>query len=270
MKMIMPTPKPRESALAWSGTRRPSRNVLVTSVRLLKWLLEEDELERANERADLAENKLKGVEEELESVGQTTKSLETSAEKAVEKEEKLKDKIHTIQLKFKGAEGRFEYGEMNITQLNQRPQLNQKIKKVFDELGDTFDDMPASEGLGIQPDDSLSLKIPGLVGLDQTYWQWEGTSYLKDNWKREAKWETDTRSWIARPAGYTPVYWQGSGGTLAHTHSRVRDGGWGRADRQVGEEAFFLFNMTFFCYFISHFLANTILSHFLSFFVWLP
>merc|ERR1711881_98671 len=107
---------------------------------------------RANERADLAENKLKGIEEELESVGENMKSLEKSAEKAVEREEKLKDKIHTIQLKYKTAEGRFEYGEMNITKLNQkivniedeiyREKL--KIKKVSDELGDTFDDMLAN------------------------------------------------------------------------------------------------------------------------------
>jgi len=80
------------------------------------------------------------------------KSLEKSAEKAVEREEKLKDKIHTIQLKYKTAEGRFEYGEMNITKLNQkidniedeiyREKL--KIQKISNELGDTFDDMLAN------------------------------------------------------------------------------------------------------------------------------
>jgi phage shock protein A len=48
------------------------------------------------------------------------KSLEKSAEKAVEREEKLKDKILSIQQKYKTAECRFEYGEMNITKLNQR------------------------------------------------------------------------------------------------------------------------------------------------------
>merc|ERR1712105_378961 len=105
--------------------------------------VQEDELKRSIERAELAENKLKGIEEELESVGENMKSLEKSAEKAVEREEKLKDKIHTIQLKYKTAEGRFEYGEMNITKLNQkidniedeiyREKL--KIKKVSDELG---------------------------------------------------------------------------------------------------------------------------------------
>merc|ERR1712032_1349970 len=62
-----------------------------------------------------------------------------------------KDKILSIQNKYKMAEGRFEYGEMNITKLNQRIddiedeiyREKLKIKKVADELGDTFDDMLA-------------------------------------------------------------------------------------------------------------------------------
>merc|ERR1712218_616795 len=114
--------------------------------------VQEDELKRAIDRAELAEAKLKGIEEELQSVGENMKSLEQSAEKAVAREEKLVDKIHNIQMKFKQAEGRFEYGEMNITELNQkidniedeiyREKL--KIKKCADELGDTFDDMLAN------------------------------------------------------------------------------------------------------------------------------
>merc|ERR1712045_289365 len=113
--------------------------------------VQEDELKRAIERAELAENKLKSIEEELQMVGENMKSLETSAEKAVEREEKLKEKILSIQRKYKAAEDRFEYGEMSITKLNQkidnledeiyREKL--KIKKVADELGDTFDDMLA-------------------------------------------------------------------------------------------------------------------------------
>merc|ERR1712003_307087 len=87
----------------------------------------EEELKRAIDRAELAEKKLKEIEEEL------------------------KDKILSIQNKYKMAEGRFEYGEMNITKLNQRIddiedeiyREKLKIKKVADELGDTFDDMLA-------------------------------------------------------------------------------------------------------------------------------
>merc|ERR1712192_48355 len=99
--------------------------------------------------AELAENKLKGIEEELQAVGENMKQLEKSAEKAVEREEKLKEKILSIQRKFKSAEGRYEYGEMNITKLNQRIddiedeiyREKLKVKKVSDELGETFDDM---------------------------------------------------------------------------------------------------------------------------------
>merc|ERR1712124_128965 len=72
--------------------------------------VQEDELKRALERAEMAEAKLKGIEEELQMVGENMKTLETSAEKAVEREEKLKEKILSIQNKFKAAEGRFEYG----------------------------------------------------------------------------------------------------------------------------------------------------------------
>merc|ERR1712193_184678 len=110
--------------------------------------VQEEELRRAIDRAELAEKNLKGIEEELQMVGENMKQLEMSAEKAVEREEKLKDKILSIQSKYKLAEGRFEYGEMNITKLNQRIDDIEdeiyrekiKIKKVADELGDTFDD----------------------------------------------------------------------------------------------------------------------------------
>merc|ERR1712213_296199 len=93
-----------------------------------------------------ADNILKKVK-----MGENMKSLEKSAEKAVEREEKLKDKILSIQQKYKAAEGRFEYGEMNITKLNQRIddiedeiyREKLKIKKCADDLSDTFDDMLA-------------------------------------------------------------------------------------------------------------------------------
>merc|ERR1712039_661576 len=48
--------------------------------------VQEEELKRAIDRAELAE-------EELQMVGENMKQLEMSAEKAVEREEKLKDKI---------------------------------------------------------------------------------------------------------------------------------------------------------------------------------
>ena len=56
-------------------------------------------LRRAIDRAELAEKNLKGIEEELQTVGENMKVLEKSAEKAVEREEKLKEKIFSIQNK---------------------------------------------------------------------------------------------------------------------------------------------------------------------------
>merc|ERR1712158_200383 len=103
--------------------------------------VQEDECKRATERAELAEGKLKDVETELETIGENMKQLEISAEKATEREDK-----------FKVAEARYEYGESNITKLNHRIddiedeiyREKLKIKKVSDELDDTFDDMLAN------------------------------------------------------------------------------------------------------------------------------
>jgi len=114
--------------------------------------VQEAELKRGLERAELAEKNLKGIEEELETVGENMKQLEKSAEKALEREEKLVEKIFTLQSKYKVTEARFEYGEMNITKLNQRIddiedeiyREKLKVKKCSDELDDTFDDMIAN------------------------------------------------------------------------------------------------------------------------------
>merc|ERR1711973_13755 len=114
--------------------------------------VQEAELKRALDRAELAEKNLKGIEEELESVGDNMKQLEKSAEKALAREEKLVEKIYTLQNKYKLTEAKFEYGEMNITKLNQRIddiedeiyREKLKIKKASDEMGDTFDDMLAN------------------------------------------------------------------------------------------------------------------------------
>merc|ERR1712128_69631 len=114
--------------------------------------VQEAELKRGLERAELAEKNLKTVEEELETVGENMKQLEKSAEKALEREEKLVEKIHSLQQKYKLTEARSEYGAMNISKLNQRIddiedeiyREKLKIKKCSDELEDTFDDMLAN------------------------------------------------------------------------------------------------------------------------------
>jgi len=114
--------------------------------------VQEAELKRALERAELAEKNLKGIEDELEVVGKNMKELEKAAEKACEREEKLVEKIYNLQNKYKVTEAKFEYGEMNITKLNQRIddiedeiyREKMKVKKCSDEMDDTFNDMLAN------------------------------------------------------------------------------------------------------------------------------
>merc|ERR1719427_1295506 len=66
--------------------------------------VQEAELKRGLERAELAEKNLKGIEEELETVGENMKNLEKAAEKALEREEKLVEKILSLQNKYKTTE----------------------------------------------------------------------------------------------------------------------------------------------------------------------
>merc|ERR1711971_785044 len=75
--------------------------------------------------------------------------LKRAVERAELAEEKLVEKIYNLQSKYKVTEARFEYCEMNITKLNQRIddiedeiyREKLQIKKCSDELDDTFDDM---------------------------------------------------------------------------------------------------------------------------------
>ena len=111
--------------------------------------VQEDELLLATDRAELAEKKLSTIEEELQTVGENMKHLEKSASDALEREERLIDRIFQLQQKYKVAEARFEYGEMNITKLNHKIdeiedeiyREKMKIKKCSDQLDETFEDM---------------------------------------------------------------------------------------------------------------------------------
>merc|ERR1712076_176102 len=113
--------------------------------------VQEAELKRAVDRAELAEKNLKGIDEELATVGENMKQLEKSAEKALEREEKLVEKIYSLQNKYKITEAKFEYGEMNITKLNQRIddvedeiyREKLKVKRCSDDMDEAFDDMMA-------------------------------------------------------------------------------------------------------------------------------
>merc|ERR1711926_40970 len=108
--------KKSEQNLADTATKLASDNEQKLDELSRKLGVQEAELKRGIERAELAE-------------------------KALEREEKLKDKILQLQHKYKAAEARFEYGEMNITKLNHRIddiedeiyREKLKIKKCSDE-----------------------------------------------------------------------------------------------------------------------------------------
>merc|ERR1712142_1027097 len=104
---------------------------------------------RGNERADGAEKKIRDLEEELTVVGKNLQQLEVGEEQTRVREEKLQIQIMDLRNKLKGSEYRGEQAEMNIQRLNVRIdqveedllQEKLKIKKVSDELDQTFDDM---------------------------------------------------------------------------------------------------------------------------------
>jgi len=104
---------------------------------------------RGNERADGAEKKIMDLEEELKVVGQNLQQLEIGEEQRRIREEQLQAQIMDLRNKLKASEYRGEQAEMNIQRLNVRIdqveedllQEKLKIKKVSDDLNQTFDDM---------------------------------------------------------------------------------------------------------------------------------
>ena len=109
----------------------------------------EGELERSNERADMGENKITNLEEELKVVGQNLQTLEVSEEKAIQREEKYQKQIADLSKRFNVFQSRDETATMNIARLNIKiDQVEEsllteklKIKHVSDDLNKTFDDM---------------------------------------------------------------------------------------------------------------------------------
>merc|ERR1712202_26210 len=90
-------------------------------------------------------------EQKLDELSRKLGVQESELKRGLERAETA-EKILTLQNKFKVTEARFEYGEMNITKLNQRIddiedeiyREKLKVKKCSDELDDTFDDMIAN------------------------------------------------------------------------------------------------------------------------------
>ena len=109
----------------------------------------EEELKRAEERADTCQKKLQNIDDELKMVGENMKQLEVAEEKALTREEKFKEQILGLSDRMKEADVRAEFGEMNITKLNQRIDnieddiIREKMKgqRVSKEMNETFVDM---------------------------------------------------------------------------------------------------------------------------------
>merc|ERR1719427_496424 len=109
----------------------------------------ESDAARASERADAAEKKIADIEEELRVVGQNLQTLEVGEEKTMQREETLQVQIMELRNKLKGSDYRGEQAEFNIQRLNVRIDQTEedllseklKIKKVSDELNQTFEDM---------------------------------------------------------------------------------------------------------------------------------
>ena len=111
----------------------------------------EADARRGNERADGAENKISCIEEELKVVGQNLQQLEVGEEQSRLREDHLQLEILELRNKLKASEYRGENAEMNIQRLNVRiDQVEEdllqemlKIKKIGDEVNQTFEDMAA-------------------------------------------------------------------------------------------------------------------------------
>merc|ERR1719323_1942988 len=96
-----------------------------------------------------AENKITDIEEELRVVGANMQQLEIGEEKTIAREEGSQNEILELMYKLKRSEYRGEQAEMNIQRLNVRIDqveedlLNEKykIKKISDDLNQTFEDM---------------------------------------------------------------------------------------------------------------------------------
>ncbi|CAH2087139.1 unnamed protein product [Euphydryas editha] len=107
----------------------------------------EQDLERAEERAEQSECKIVELEEELRVVGNNLKSLEVSEEKANQREEEYKNQIKTLTTRLKEATQREETYESQVKVLDAQlkeaearaefaERSVQKLQKEVDRLED--------------------------------------------------------------------------------------------------------------------------------------
>ncbi len=112
----------------------------------------EVDLERAEDRAEVAETKTLELEEELKVVSNNMKILEMSEQEAIAREESYAEQIKECTTRLKEAEQRAEMGERTMAKLqNEVDRLEEelqegkdKYKDMSDELEQTLNDLQAS------------------------------------------------------------------------------------------------------------------------------
>merc|ERR1719206_674493 len=115
------------------GTLSDSENKFDDISRKLATL--EADAARGNERAEGAEKKIADIEEELRVVGANMQQLEIGEEKTIAREEASQNEILELLYKLKRSEYRGEQVEEDL--LGEK----YKIKKISDDLNQTFEDM---------------------------------------------------------------------------------------------------------------------------------
>merc|ERR1711972_1241106 len=115
------------------GTLSDSENKFDDISRKLATL--EADAARGNERAEGAEKKIADIEEELRVVGANMQQLEIGEEKTIAREEASQNEILELLYKLKRSEYRIDQVEEDL--LGEK----YKIKKISDDLNQTFEDM---------------------------------------------------------------------------------------------------------------------------------
>uniref|UniRef100_A0A2K6BSV2 Tropomyosin 1 n=1 Tax=Macaca nemestrina TaxID=9545 RepID=A0A2K6BSV2_MACNE len=93
-----------------------------------KPLILEGDLERSEERAEVAESRARQLEEKLETMDQTLKSLMASEEESSTKEDKYEEEMKLLEEKLKEAETRAEFVKRSVA----------KLEKTTDDLEETL------------------------------------------------------------------------------------------------------------------------------------
>ncbi|XP_010186213.1 PREDICTED: tropomyosin alpha-3 chain-like, partial [Mesitornis unicolor] len=113
-----------------------------------KLVIIEGDLERTEERAELAESKCSELEEELKNVTNNLKSLEAQAEKYSQKEDKYEEEIKILTDKLKEVSGRVgmaRVGELPSAWLGRDEDelyaQKLKYKAISEELDHALNDM---------------------------------------------------------------------------------------------------------------------------------